>query len=141
MHKLQVNIINDMKNPLHRYYTLTHSDITGMRYLFIDNRFTEEEYDDLMDHVIAKWHLFASRCSLKVYCFLECPASKYSMYERYQIFKRHMPSAINAILIGDKSYICSKNYLLESKIDVYYIKENTIYLIENYGLVSDRIIK
>jgi hypothetical protein len=137
MQKLQVNLLNDIKEPANRKYTLTHSDETGMRYLFIDNQFAAEEYDALMDHVIAQWH-YDHKYLLQVYCYLVCPASKYSVFERYHIFKRHMPRVIKVILFGDEQYIRANKSLLQADIEVFYmLDEDRIYIEEEYGSVSD----
>lgn len=138
MQKLQVNVINDIQHPIKRKYTLTHSDETGMRYLYINDRFAEEEYDKLMDHVVAQWHYENHKYALRVYCFLECPVSKYNVSERCQIFKRHMSRAIKVILFGDQQYIMANTGLLQADIEVYYMLDaGRIYLEEECGLVAE----
>ncbi|PKM50297.1 MAG: hypothetical protein CVV02_11735 [Firmicutes bacterium HGW-Firmicutes-7] len=139
MHKLEINIINNVQDALNRKYTLTHSDETGMRFLFIDSTYAEEEYDELNDQVTSEWCLVNNKIIFSVSCPIFCQASKYSMNERYEIFKRHMPRAIRAILFGDQEYILANNYLLESKIHVFYIYSLEYYRVEQLGLVGDFI--
>ncbi|WMJ81790.1 staygreen family protein [Clostridium sp. MB40-C1] len=137
MHKLEVNIINNIQDPLKRKYTLTHSDETGIRYLFINNKFTEEKFDVLMDQVVGEWNLVNNKFIFKASCPLSCEASKYSADERYKIFKSHITRALKAIICGDKPYILANDYLTESKIYVFYMYSTENYIVEDLGLVSE----
>ena len=120
MHKLTVNTIKDVFDPLERKYTLTHSDETGMRFLFIGSEYAEEEYDSLRDEVIGHWDKVDSDFVLKVFCPLSCAESKYTADERLVIFKRHMPRVLKAIIGGDLEYIKNTPPLIEADTHIYY---------------------
>lgn len=87
MHKLTVNILEDVLDPLERKYTLTHSDETGMRFLFIGSEYAEDQFDELRDEVVGHWDKIDNDFVLKVFCPLYCAKSKYTSDERLQIFK------------------------------------------------------
>lgn len=139
MHKLTVNIIEDVLDPLGRKYTLTHSDETGMRFLFIGSQYAEEEYDELRDEVIAHWDKLEGKYFLKFFCPLTCEKSKYSPDERLQIFKRHMPRVLKAVIGGDLDYINSIPGLLDGANHIYYCYDEDNKVFEEMGIVRDYI--
>lgn len=139
MNKLTVNIREDVLDPLERKYTLTHSDETGMRFLFVGSEYAEEEYDELRDEVIAHWDKIDDKYFLKVLCPLSCEASKYSADERLEIFKRHMPRVLKAVIGGDLAYINSNEKLLEAANHIYYCYDEDNKVFEKMGIVKDYI--
>jgi len=139
MHKLTVNIMEDIQDPLKRKYTLTHSDETGMRFLFIGSKYAEEEYDKLRDEVVAHWVKSDDDYLLNVFCPLNCSESKYSADERLAIFKRHMPRVLKAIIGGDLSYINSNQKLLGADNHIYYCYDDDNKIFETMGKVKDYI--
>lgn len=139
MKKLTVNMIEDVVDPLKRKYTLTHSDETGMRFLFIGSEYAEEEYDELRDEVIAHWDKIDDKYYLKFYCPLSCKESKYSSDERLKIFKRHMPRVLKAVIGGDSNYIKSNPKLLDAANHIYYCYDDDNKVFEKMGLVKEYI--
>lgn len=141
--KLDVTTIDDIKDPILRKYTLTHSDETGQRYLHIGKTYAEEEYGKLNDQILAKWYFpddnIPFEKSFIIACFLDCENSSLSLDDRYSKFVEHMPRAISAIINGDQEFII-KNKLLESVVSVYFISDNCENKIEAYGKVKDFII-
>lgn len=137
--KLKVEFTSDINNKTlgERKYTLTHSDDTGERFLFVRSDFAEDKCHKLRDEVIAEWDTNPENQELKVMCTLYSEYSLYTEEERYKIFKRHMPRAVTAIIGGDKEYII-KNNLLNYKTYVYYLSE-TIPKKEYYGKVREYI--
>ncbi len=141
MRKLTVNIVEDVVDPLGRKYTLTHSDETGMRFLFIGSEYAEEEYDELRDEVIAHWEKLDGKYILKFSCPLKCEKSKYTSEERLKIFKRHMPRVLQAVIGGDSNYINSNPELLEANNHVYYCYDEDNKVFEEMGKVKDYMKK
>jgi len=137
MHKLEVHIRKNPEDPLDRKYTLTHSDETGMRFLFIDDKFAEDQYCNHRDEVVAQWNMINGSYVFKVECPLECEKSKYSADERYNIYKRHMPRVLYAILGGDKEFISDRPELINSKNQVFYYYRNEKYIFEEMGIVKE----
>lgn len=137
MHKLEVHIRKNPEDPLDRKYTLTHSDETGMRFLFIDEKFAEDQYCKHRDEVIAQWNIVNGAFIFKVECPLECKESKYSADERYDIYKRHIPRVLYAILGGDKDFIAGKDDLMNAKNHIFYYYRNEKYIFEEIGTVKE----
>lgn len=137
--KLEVEFSSDInyKGIESRKYTLTHSDETGQRFLFVRSEFAEEEYDELRDEVIADWYKKEDNKELRIMCTLYAEKSLYTEEERYKIFKRHMPRAIKAIVGGDEEYIV-QNKLLDYNVYVYYLSD-LIPKKEYYGKVGDYV--
>ncbi len=120
--------------PLESKYSLTHSDETGERFLFIGRSFAEDAYCELRDEVNAEWHI-DEETSLHAFCVLDCSASKYSPKQRYEIFSRHLNRALAAILYGDRD---SVQDMVDCKVYVHFqSSDKTQDLIEEHGLVGD----
>jgi len=136
---LEVEFRSDINNKRleDRKYTLTHSDETGIRYLFIGDEFAEDQYCRLRDEVVGEWSRTSGKCQLRIMCTLYAQHSSYTEEQRYEIFKRHMPRAIIAIVGGDEEYIVEKN-LLDYDVYVYYLSD-TIPKMEHYGKVGEYI--
>lgn len=139
MHKLEVSVRKNMQDPLDRKYTLTHSDETGMRFLFIDNDFAEDQYCCHRDEVIAQWNMVNGRYIFKVTCPLECQASRYSADERLEIYRKHMIRVLQAVLGGDKEYIQNNRELMKATNQIFYHYRDEKYVFEEMGRVEDYI--
>lgn len=139
MYKLTVNIMEDVLDPLVRKYTLTHSDKTGIKFLFVGSEYAEEEYDELRDEVVAYWDKTDDYYFLKVFCLLSCEASKYSADERLEIFKRHMTRVLKAVIGGDLDYINSNHGLLDAATHIYYCYDEDNKVFEKMGIVKEYI--
>lgn len=139
MHKLEVTIRNNIKDPLDRKYTLTHSDETAMRFLFVDDSFAEDQYCCHRDEVIAEWNMINGNYVFKVSCPLECDQSKFTADERLDIYKRHMKRVLLAVLGGDKNFILHNPHLLNSPNHIYYYYRDEKYVYEEMGKVKDYI--
>lgn len=134
--KLDVDFSSTIQNKefIDRKYTLTHSDTTGQRYLFIGEQFAEDRFNNLRDEVLGEW----TRNELHIICNLYSEYSSLTLEKRYEKFKEHMPRAITAILNGDKEYIIKKN-LLDYKVLVSFLSNKLAYK-EYYGKIQDYII-
>ena len=124
-----------------RKYTLTHSDDTGMMFLTVSN-----EYDyiainyDLRDEVLGTWKTYDDSYILFFYAYIGDLNYSDALY-RYNIFKSHMNSALQAIIYGDRMLLSKYPELLNTPI---YIKfDSSIPVFNNYefyGFVRDYII-
>ena len=139
MHKLTVDIREDIQDPLGRKYTLTHSDETGMRFLFIGSQFAEDEYDELRDEVVGYWEKADNKYILNIVCPLKCEQSKYTPDERLNIFKRHMPRVLKAIIGGDLDYIKRTPSLLDADNHIYYSYDEDNKVFESMGIVKEYV--
>lgn len=120
-----------------RKYTLTHSDETGQRYLFVGRQFADSRCNRLKDEVLAQWVEKSGRFELHIRCNLYCEQSLLSIEQRYVKFKEHMPRAIAAIVNGDMSFIIQNGYL-EANIYVHFLSAITCQK-EFYGKIEDYI--
>jgi UDP-N-acetylglucosamine pyrophosphorylase len=122
-----------------RVYTLTHSDYTGQRILFIGNEIDKERLSKYRDEVEGRWVSKNSKYELNLTCNLYSEHSSLTIEERYEKFKSHIVRAITAIVNGDKEYI-QKNNCAECSINVRYISGSTK-IVEYSGKVSDYFIR
>lgn len=138
--KLEVEFNSNINNRdcTDRKYTLTHSDETGQRYLFIGEKFAEDRYNKLKDEVLGQWGKAYTEFELHITCTLYSEHSSLTIEERYEKFKQHMPRAITAIINGDKKYIIENN-LLDYNVYVHFLSD-IVPSKEHYGKVSDYIV-
>ena len=149
--KLETNFIEpiNLYGPIKdRKYTLTHSDETGMLFLDIGNVYNYSAIDqDLRDEVLwfKRWNLGAWKESdtsyiLFFYAYVGNLSYADALY-RYNIFKSHIDSALQAIIYGDRMLLSKYPELLNTPI---YIKfDSSIPVFNNYefyGFVMDYIV-
>ncbi|RHW40102.1 hypothetical protein D1B33_04455 [Lysinibacillus yapensis] len=104
-----------------RKYTLTHSDQTGQLFLDIGPNYNYEAINPQMrDEVIAEWQKNESyRLIGKVYVDGN-ENSVDAAGKRYEIFKRELGTALQAILFGDRSFFSNYPELLDAPILIYF---------------------
>lgn len=124
-------------NMTDRLYTLTHSDHTGQRILFIGNQIDKDRLNKFRDEVEGRWIKENGDFELQITCNLYSEHSLLTIQERYVKFKSHIVRAITAIVNGDKEYI-EKNKCEDSNVSVRYISDSTN-IIEYNGKVKDYI--
>lgn len=139
MKKLEVEFESNINNRSirDRKYTLTHSDETGQRYLFVGELYAEDRYSKLRDEVVGEWAEAHSGWVLNIMCTLYSEFSSLTIKERYEKFKQHMPRAIKAIVNGDREYLVSNDHL-EHPIYVSFLSDLTPGK-ECYGKINDYI--
>ena len=124
-----------------RKYTLTHSDDTGMMFLTVA---TEYDYSsinqDLRDEIIGTWKKYDNFYNLFFYAYVG-DLDYLDALNRYNIFKSHMVSALQAIIYGDRELLNKHKELLNTPI---YVKfDSSIPTFNNYefyGYVKDYIL-
>lgn len=118
-----------------RKYILGHSDETGMRFLYIGSQFFDIKFCDVRDEVMGEWLIDDDKAVFYANCLIDCEASKLSKERRFQLFERHMPRALAAMLYGDKAYI-EANKLQKASVIVNYLSQDPEYQdIRHYGVV------
>ena len=110
-----------------------------MRFLFIGSQFAEDEYDELRDEVVGHWEKADNKYILNIVCPLKCEQSKYTPDERLNIFKRHMPRVLTAIIGGDLDYIKRTPGLLDADNHIYYSYYEDNKVFESMGIVKEYI--
>ena len=133
-----INLYGPIKN---RKYTLTHSDNTGMMFLTIANEYDYNAINyDLRDEILGVWKTADNSYILFLYAFIGVLNYDNALY-RYNIFKSHMDSALQAIIYGDRELLNKYPELLNTPI---YLKfDSSIPVFNNYefyGFVRDYVI-
>lgn len=142
---LQVKFIGSVNEtgPLDiRFYTLTHSDVTGELYLSIGNKINfpqiEGLYTRLMrDEVLAEWE-FSEVATLHVFCHVSGGLVFGTARMRYGIFRFHMPMVLEAFSYGDRMLLTDHPELAKARIVVHFISQNIRYdKDEFWGVLED----
>lgn len=142
--KLETNFIEpiNLYGPIKdRKYTLTHSDTTGIMFLTIANEYDYNAINyDLRDEILGAWKESDTSYILFFYAYVGNLSYADALY-RYNIFKSHIDSALQAIIYGDRMLLSKYPELLNTPI---YIKfDSSIPVFNNYefyGFVRDYII-
>lgn len=124
-----------------RKYTLTHSDDTGMMFLTISNEYDYSAINqDLRDEILGTWKIYDNSYKLFLYAYIG-DLDYFASLAKYNAFKYHMNSALQAIIYGDKELLKKSPELVNSPI---YIKFDSYIQIFNnyefYGYIKDYII-
>ncbi len=125
-----------------RKYTLTHSDSTGILYLYIGQDYNYYAINEtLRDELLGKWKLRDYNSYVLIFYAYVGDNDFLKSSMKYGAFKYHLQMALQAIFYGDKELLEEHKYLLDSPI---YIKfDSDIPMFDNYeqyGYVKDYII-
>ncbi|MEH7382040.1 staygreen family protein [Bacillus sp. JJ1533] len=86
-----------------RFYTLTHSDVTGDLFLTIGIHYACDKINSMRDEVLAEWTLNGNSLYYCVYLYID--QGQYDLHvseKRNEIFRRELPLALTAIRYGDR---------------------------------------
>ncbi|MEH7117459.1 staygreen family protein [Neobacillus vireti] len=86
-----------------RYYTLTHSDLTGDLFLTIGMQYAWDKINPMRDEVLGEWKQIGG--SLYYFVYLHIDQGQYNKSvstKRNEIFRRELPLALTAIRYGDR---------------------------------------
>ncbi|WP_041701757.1 staygreen family protein [Gottschalkia acidurici] len=132
------NCITYTKPVLDRYYTLTHSDITGELFLTIDYYYAYDKITSMRDEVFGQWTKVNDRYFLNIYLCIDGEGNIETIPIRDMIFRRELPLALEAIRYGDKEFFYKYPLLDSSNIIVYFISNIPYYnKIEHWGKPLD----
>lgn len=126
-----------------RYYTLTHSDITGDLFLSIgsyyDTKQTSKLYTRLMrDEVLAELGEASGQLVLNVHCHVSGGLIIGRAKWRYGIFCSELSLALEAIRYGDNAFFEQNPRLDQTPVLVHFKSTSNRYnKIENWGTVTD----
>jgi len=86
-----------------RYYTLTHSDVTGELFLAIGKQYAWDKINPLRDEVLGEWRTNGISLHYCVYLYIDQGELKQNVAaKRTEIFRRELPLALIAIRYGDR---------------------------------------
>ena len=126
-----------------RYYTLTHSDISGQLFLSIGNQYDTKKisglYTRLMrDEVLAEFASEDDNPVLKVYCHVSGGFVFGTAKWRYNIFNSELPLVLEVIRYGDR-YLFEQNPKLDNALVlVHFVSTDRQFdKVENWGTLAD----
>lgn len=146
--KLHVTIdqkIMDQSGLTPRRYTLTHSDRTGDMFLKIARTYDQEAisgwYTKLMrDEVLGEWQ-DDRQPSLHIHCHVSGGLVLGPAKWRDNIFRGHLPLALEAICTGDMPFLTSQARFQAAPVMVHFhAKQNTLDRVEEWGTVKDYFV-
>ncbi|WP_455542396.1 staygreen family protein [Intestinibacter sp.] len=122
-----------------RKYTLTHSDTTGMLFLDIGNEYNYSAINkELRDEVLGRWIICEDIPYILLFYVHVGDGNFDESLNRYNIFKSHLDSALQAIIYGDSLLLDKYPELMHAPI---YVKFDSIIPnfdnYEDYGCVKD----
>ena len=121
-----------------RRYTLTHSDITAELYLTIGLDFAYYKLNPMRDEVLGEWTGNENSFVYYVYLFVDGQFVPETKAIREAIFRRELPSALEAIRYGDNEFFNAHPELDYAPITVYFLSTDPMYnKVENWGTFSD----
>ena len=86
-----------------RYYTLTHSDLTGQLFLAIGKQYAWGKINPMRDEVLGEWKTNGVSLYYCVYLYIDQGEPNQNVSaKRTEIFKRELPLALTAIRYGDR---------------------------------------
>lgn len=92
-------------SPLkNRTYTMTHSDETGDLFVVIGLNYAPDKTNELQDQVYLKWDKLDNKDLLHGEVLIKGNGIDDNTEQRYEIFKREMPLALQAIYIADQPF-------------------------------------
>ena len=100
-----------------RYYTLTHSDLTGDLFLTIGIHYAWDKINPMRDEVLGEWKTIGNSFYYCVYLYID--QGEYNQHvsaKRNEIFRRELPLALTAIRYGDRFLFNAYPYLDQSLI-------------------------
>ena len=121
-----------------RKYTLTHSDITAELFLTIGLQFAYDKVNAMRDEVLAEWRTDNGFPFLYVYVLVDDQFGTASSAIRNAIFKRELPTALEAIRYGDRNFFAAHPWLDNAPIGIHFDSANPEYnRFENWGTPKD----
>ena len=126
-----------------RFYTLTHSDITGNLFLAIGPQYGTERisklYTRLMrDEVLAELKVEHDSLAFNVYCYVSGGFVFGKAGWRYKIFRSELPLALEVLRYGNKDLFNQHSEIDQAPVFVHFSSSDTKYdKIEPWGIIAD----
>ncbi len=128
-----------MEITLNGYYTLILATLVLLLGRFLVKRIKFLEDFNIPEPVAGGLVAAIVVYILNIVCPLKCEQSKYTPDERLNIFKRHMPRVLKAIIGGDLDYIKNTPDLLDADNHIYYSYSEDNKVFESMGIVKEYI--
>ncbi|OEH92478.1 staygreen family protein [Bacillus solimangrovi] len=141
--KLSVTFFNGVTETMPifpRYYTLTHSDLTGELFLDVGPSYQVDKINvNMRDEVLGHWYTTKECLSFHANVYVSNGEfDKEVSKMRYEIFKRELPLALKAIRYGDRHIFELYPQLDEHSICIFFQSVYPEYQgVENWGRFKD----
>lgn len=120
-----------------RKYTLTHSDFTGELFLTIASVYAYDKINQMRDEVFAEWQKDNGEYYWYVYVYVGDYGEKINAI-RDMIFRRELPSALEAMIYGDTEFFDAHPQLNDASIWIYFDSvEPKFNSFEYWGTIKD----
>ena len=145
-HKVHVDFIAPTApdGPVYpRFYTLTHSDMTGDLFLTVGPRISYEQIRGwwtrfMRDEVVAEWKTIENAISLHVHCHVSGGMAIGPAGWRDRIFRKELPLVLEALRFGDRMLFDAHPELENAPIIVHFHSSNRCYRrTEEWGVPTD----
>lgn len=133
--------INNKNSGIPRTYTLTHSDITGELFLTIGYDYEYKQISNLYtrlmrDEILGEWKN-DKKPSLSIHCHCDGGIVFGTAKWRASIFRYYMPTVLEAICYGDKSFLIENQELQKASINVHFHnRQKSFEKIEEWGIIE-----
>lgn len=120
-----------------RKYTITHSDMTAVLFVFVANNYAEEQITSMQDEVRVAWELYDNKLILFGTLMVDDKYSEGNTYIRNNIFYREMPTALQALRQADRFLFANIPNLDNTPVMIHFISSNPVYnRIYDYGAIG-----
>lgn len=126
-------------SPLqNRTYTMTHSDETGDLFVTIGLLYATDMTNELQDQVYLRFTPFEDKWILSGEVLIDSEEFEGNNQVRYDIFKREMPLALQAIYTADKPFFDTYPELKETPVLIRFKSTDPKYdKLYDYGPISN----
>lgn len=120
-----------------RTYTMTHSDETGDLFVVIGLDYATDKTNELQDQVYLKWTTLNTKDLLYGEVLIDGNGIEDNSKQRYNIFKREMPLALQAIYIANQPFFDAHPELLDTPILIDFKSSSSQYnKLYSYGAIG-----
>lgn len=120
-----------------RKYTITHSDTTAELFVFVDDKYAEDQITRMRDEVRVTWEKGSREIALIGSVLVDGEDVKGNSYIRNSIFINEMPTALQALRQADRFLFDKEPDLDKTPVFIYFISSNPNYnKIYDFGVIG-----
>lgn len=121
-----------------RTYTMTHSNETGELFVVIGLNYADDQTDEGQEQVYLKWVPLNGKWILYGEVLIDNEDFAGNKQIRYDIFKREMPLALQAIYVADAPFFEAHPELMDTPVVISFNSLDPIYdKLHSYGAIGD----
>ncbi|KXL52136.1 staygreen protein [Anaerotignum neopropionicum] len=121
-----------------RRYTITHSDITAELFVFIAEKYADDQITKMRDEVRVAWEESEKGLVLIGSVIVDGIDIKGISSIRNKIFYNEMPTALQALRQGDRFLFMNKPVFDETPVYIHFISNNPKFdKMYNFGKIGD----